>query len=85
MSRGMIRPIDAVPRGAVVTGRRSSSNHTRGGLQRGDRVEARYRGRGTKFYRGRVVRVNSDGTLDIDYDDGDKEVGIAEEHVRETT
>ncbi|CAM9984394.1 unnamed protein product, partial [Laminaria digitata] len=96
VSRGMVRPMmDANPRGAVVTGRRSSgSHHARGGgggagssggtrLQRGDRVEARYRGRGTKFYGGRVARVNSDATLDIDYDDGDKEIGIAEEHVRE--
>ena len=90
VSRGMVRPVDAVPRGGVTTGRRGSHN-TRGTggrsggtrLQRGDRVEARYRGRGTKFYAGRVARVNSDATLDIDYDDGDKEVGIAEEHVRE--
>ncbi|CAM9381976.1 unnamed protein product, partial [Hapterophycus canaliculatus] len=51
-------------------------------MQRGDRVEARYRGRGTKFYKGKVARVNSDGTLDVDYDDGEKEIGIAAEHVR---
>ncbi|CAM9280710.1 unnamed protein product [Ectocarpus sp. 6 AP-2014] len=51
-------------------------------LERGDRVEARYRGRGTKFYKGKISRVNSDGTFDISYDDGEKEIGIASEHVR---
>ncbi|CAN0304851.1 unnamed protein product, partial [Scytosiphon promiscuus] len=53
-----------------------------GGFAPRDRVEARYRGRGTKFYKGKVARVHSDGTLDVDYDDGEKEIGIAEEHVR---
>eukprot|EP00903_Cladosiphon_okamuranus_P006300 g6178.t1 len=61
----------------------SGGGGDRGGsrLQRGDRVEARYRGRGTKFYKGTVSRVNSDGTLDVDYDDGEKEIAIAREHV----
>ncbi|CAN0116800.1 unnamed protein product, partial [Hapterophycus canaliculatus] len=53
-----------------------------GGFARGDRVEARYRGKGTKFYKGKISRINSDGTLDVAYDDGEKETGIAEEHVR---
>ncbi|CAB1097207.1 unnamed protein product [Ectocarpus sp. CCAP 1310/34] len=53
-----------------------------GRLERGDRVEARYRGRGSKFYKGKISRVNSDGTFDISYDDGEKEIGIATEHVR---
>ncbi len=52
-----------------------------GDMTRGDRVEARYRGRGTKYYKGKITRVNSDATLDIAYDDGDKEIGIATEHV----
>ncbi|CAN0266275.1 unnamed protein product, partial [Scytosiphon promiscuus] len=51
-------------------------------LQRGDRVEARYRGKGTKFYKGKISRVNSDGTLDVSYDDGEKELGIAVQHVK---
>ncbi|CAM9994799.1 unnamed protein product, partial [Ectocarpus sp. 13 AM-2016] len=58
---------------------RSAGN---GRLERGDRVEARYRGRGTKFYKGKISRVNSRGTFDISYDDGEKEIGIAAEHVR---
>ncbi|CAN0536953.1 unnamed protein product, partial [Ectocarpus sp. 12 AP-2014] len=67
---------------------RGSSHRDKGGsggsgrLERGDRVEARYRGRGTKFYKGKISRVNSDGTFDVSYDDGEKEIGIAAEHVR---
>ena len=38
-----------------------------------DRVEARYKGKGTKWYRGRISRVHRDGICDIRYlyDDGD--------------
>ncbi|CAN0506066.1 unnamed protein product, partial [Discosporangium mesarthrocarpum] len=50
-------------------------------LREGDKVEARYRGRG-KYYRGNISRVNSDGTFDIDYEDGEKERGLAEQHVK---
>ncbi|CAM9102871.1 unnamed protein product, partial [Ectocarpus sp. 13 AM-2016] len=59
-----------------------SGGGSAGGLARGDRVEARYRGRGTKFYKGRISRINSDKTMDIAYDDGEQEIGIAAEHVR---
>lgn len=41
----------------------------------GDAVEANYRGKG-KYYPGRVALVRSDGTFDIDYDDGDKETRV---------
>ncbi|CAN0286754.1 unnamed protein product, partial [Ectocarpus fasciculatus] len=59
-----------------------SGGSSAGGLARGDRVEARYRGRGTKFYKGRISRIHSDKTVDIAYDDGEQEIGIAAEHVR---
>ncbi|CAB1112242.1 unnamed protein product [Ectocarpus sp. CCAP 1310/34] len=59
-----------------------SGDESAGGWARGDRVEARYRGRGTKFYKGRISRINSDKTMDIAYDDGKQEIGIAAEHVR---
>ncbi|CAM9744900.1 unnamed protein product, partial [Scytosiphon promiscuus] len=72
--------VRASDRGAGRVG--EGRDGARSGMQRGDRVEARYRGRGTKFYKGKVARVHSDGTLDVDYDDGEKEIGIAEEHVR---
>ncbi|KAK7238987.1 cytidine deaminase [Aureococcus anophagefferens] len=38
----------------------------------GDKVEARYRGR-EKYYPGKIGRCHSDGTYDIDYDDGEQE------------
>ena len=75
-----------VPKDMIQTlDRPASRGHDRvseGSLKRGDKVEARYRGRGTKFYKGKIARVNSDGTFDIDYDDGEQEIGIREEHVR---
>jgi hypothetical protein len=37
----------------------------------GDKIEALYKGRGTKWFKGSISRVNHDGTYDIRYDDGD--------------
>ena len=57
---------------------------SRGGgsrLEEGMKVEARYRGR-SRYYPGRIRRENRDGTFDIDYDDGEKEMGVAEELIR---
>ena len=45
------------------------------GLARGDKVEARYRGK-SKYYPGVITKVNRDGTFDIRYNDGDKESGV---------
>ena len=50
-------------------------------LRVGDRVEARQNGR-TRYYPGTVARVHSDGTYDIDYDDGEKETYVKEEYVK---
>lgn len=44
-------------------------------LRIGDVVEARYRGM-SRWYKGKIFRVNSDGTFDIRYVDGDKECGV---------
>ncbi|DAZ98959.1 TPA: hypothetical protein N0F65_000491 [Lagenidium giganteum] len=41
-------------------------------ISAGDAVQARYKG-GKKLYHGKVLRVHSDGTLDIQYEDGDVE------------
>ncbi|CAM9112855.1 unnamed protein product [Phaeothamnion confervicola] len=41
----------------------------------GARVEARYRGK-ARYFRGRVMRVNTDSTLDVRYDNGDVESGV---------
>ena len=76
--QSMIRPLDVSTRMAPGKGGGGGSSP----LKQGDRVEARYRGRGTKYYKGKIARVNSDATLDIDYDDGEKEIGIGEEHVK---
>ena len=40
--------------------------------EKGDKVEADYKGRG-KYFEGKISRVNLDGTYDITYDDGNKE------------
>ena len=44
------------------------------GFREGDKVEARFRGK-LRYYPGIIRRVNRDSTYDIDYDDGEKEVG----------
>lgn len=40
-----------------------------------DRIEGRYAGK-SRYYKGRIARVNADGTYDIAYDDGDSERGV---------
>lgn len=44
-----------------------------GELKEGMKVEAKYKGK-AKYYPGVIKRVNEDGTCDIDYDDGEKEM-----------
>ena len=54
-------------------------------LVAGDRVEAKYKGRGSKFFAGRVSAVRVvDGlpAFNLLYDDGDKEEGARPENVR---
>ena len=40
-------------------------------ISKGDRVEAKLKG-WTKYYKGKITRVNRDGTFDILFDDGDR-------------
>ncbi|KAJ1410113.1 hypothetical protein B484DRAFT_423251, partial [Ochromonadaceae sp. CCMP2298] len=58
---------------------RSSSQESKGedkpAMAEGDKVEGNYRGKG-RWYPGRIVRENRDGTFDVDYDDGEKETGV---------
>jgi hypothetical protein len=51
-------------------------------LKEGDKVECLYKGKGTKWFSGKVSRVNRDGTFDIRYDDGDVENGAVALHIR---
>ena len=46
------------------------------------RVEVLYKGKGTKWFSGKISRVNRDGTYDIRYDDGDSESGALSSNVR---
>ena len=50
-------------------------------LQEGSKVEARYRGK-SRYYPGVIRRVNRDGTFDVDYDDGEKEIDVSETLIR---
>ena len=36
----------------------------------------------SRYYLGRVVRVRSNGTFDLDYDDGEKEIGVERSLIR---
>ena len=50
-------------------------------FRRGERIEARYRGR-AKYYRGRIGRERGDSLYDIDYDDGESETRVAAHLIR---
>jgi hypothetical protein len=52
-----------------------------GALREGMKVEARFRGK-ARYYPGLIKRVNRDGTFDIDYDDGEKEIFVSMELIR---
>ena len=63
--------------------RRSRGSHlSEPELSRGDRVQARFRGR-AKWYNGKVLRVSRDGQhADIEYDDGDTEDQVPRHFIR---
>jgi hypothetical protein len=50
-------------------------------LFEGSAVEGNYRGKG-KWYKGKIVRDRGDGTFDIDYYDGEKEMRVPEDLIR---
>jgi len=52
-------------------------------LDIGDRVEARYKGK-SKYYPGVITRSRLGGTqaFDIDYDDGEQEMGVKRELIK---
>lgn len=78
----LIRNIEPLPKedAAVETENKiSSSNDV---LSIGDRVEAKFRGRGSRYYQGTVKNVTPEGKYDIDYDDGDRDRKLSAEHIR---
>ena len=57
------------------------SRKSKPSLQVGLEVEARFKG-ASSFYPGRIETLNTDGTVDIAYDDGDRESGVPKEFIR---
>ena len=74
----LIQPLEPA-RGGGGGGMGSPSRSGGGGgggeLEVGFKVEARYKGK-SRFYPGRIKRKYMNGTYDIDYDDGEKEMGV---------
>merc|ERR1719506_3089925 len=62
-------------------GGRDSSPSRRTRLEEGMKVKANYKGKG-KMFGGTIKRDNRDGTYDISYDDGDREMGVREADIR---
>ena len=50
--------------------------------QIGERVEAKYRGKGRRFYPGTIKLVLEGDRYDIDYDDGDRDKALLAEFIR---
>jgi hypothetical protein len=50
-------------------------------LDEGSKVEAKYNG-GSRYYKGKITRKRLDGTFDILYDDGEKEMGVDKSLIR---
>lgn len=50
-------------------------------LRAGDKVEARFGG-GSRWLLGRVTRIHRDGTYNVEYEDGRREVDVPASHVR---
>jgi hypothetical protein len=73
----------AVPERSVETEQSSSTGSSRGSqeLIEGQQIEADFQGRG-RFYAGRIARVRLNGTFDINYDDGEKEVAVDRRSIR---
>ena len=46
----------------------------------GDRVKAKCSG-WTKYYSGEITRVNSDGSYDIKFEDGERKRGVTESQI----
>ncbi|OQR89054.1 hypothetical protein ACHHYP_06498, partial [Achlya hypogyna] len=66
-----------------VVGSKSSPKVTRTDFAVGTKVEAKYKGK-NKYYPGIIAKGHSDGSYDIDYDDGEKEKRVDRDLIRVT-
>ncbi|ETW05478.1 hypothetical protein H310_03241 [Aphanomyces invadans] len=64
-----------------LVGRNEPQDKEGTGWRVGQKVEARYKQR-QKYYKGKIARARSNGTYDIEYDDGEKEIGVAKDMIR---
>ena len=39
----------------------------------------------TRYYKGEITRVNSDGTYDIRFDDGERKRGVRDDQIKDAT
>mmetsp|Transcript_31303 Transcript_31303/g.75666 ORF Transcript_31303/g.75666 Transcript_31303/m.75666 type:complete len:595 (-) Transcript_31303:15-1799(-) len=49
---------------------------------KGQAIEAKYRGRGRRWYKGTIFACYSNGTYDVQYADGDKDYTLSAQHIR---
>ena len=78
-----IRPLDTGYSSPSRSAMRYDEASAQGGeFEDGDKIECLYKGKGTKWFSGKISRVNRDGTYDIRYDDGDSESGALKMNVR---
>jgi len=80
------RVLEEERRNRVINERRVQ--FSRGGPQysflAGDRVDCQFRG-GSRWFPGRISKANTDGTYDIEYDDGERERDVREWYIRPGT
>ncbi|GBG26827.1 NAD-dependent deacetylase sir2E [Hondaea fermentalgiana] len=83
-----IRPASSDARGGASRGKAQNrfeddeiSDGAISSFARGQKVQAKFGGK-SKWYNGTIMRVHPNGTLDINYDDGDKERGVPPRLVR---
>jgi len=48
----------------------------------GDELQARFQGKRSCWFDGKIAAVNEDGTFNVDYDDGDQEENVALKYIR---
>ncbi|KAL7544846.1 hypothetical protein ACHAWF_008207 [Thalassiosira exigua] len=68
---------------SIARSKRARMRPSRDTFEVGDRVEAKYKGKGRRYYPGTVVGAQQlEGRYDVDYDDGDVDRGLSGAFVR---